>query len=77
MIIQTNHKLIIEKRRLVEKNTTKVICISVYPSLNLILMSTVMMIFNKNINSIQEIENAHEKEISYINIILYVSLNIL
>ncbi len=48
MIIQTNHNLIIEKRRLVETNTTKVICISVYPSLNLILMSTVMMICNKN-----------------------------
>ncbi len=67
MIIQTNHNLNLEKERLVETNTTKIF-ISVFPSLNLILMSTVMMIFNKNINSIQEIENAHEKEISYINI---------
>lgn len=48
MKIQTNHNLNIEKGRLVETNKTKVICISVYPSLNLILMSTVMMICNKN-----------------------------
>ena len=28
-------------------------------------MSTVMMIFDKNYNSIHEIDNAHEKEMSY------------